>query len=61
MLRSVESLNRPGDHMAARKLLALGDCLTPEQASDLDFDLRAHITASTGEPKVREHRAPAPG
>ncbi|BBW99145.1 MULTISPECIES: NAD(P)/FAD-dependent oxidoreductase [Mycolicibacterium] len=61
VLRSVESLNRPGDHMAARKLLALGDCLTPEQANDLNLDLRAHITASTGEPEVREHRAPAPG
>lgn len=45
VLRSVESLNRPGDHMAARKLLALGDCLTREQAGDPDFDLRAHIAA----------------
>jgi 3-phenylpropionate/trans-cinnamate dioxygenase ferredoxin reductase subunit len=31
--------------MAARKLLAIGDCLTPEQAGDPDFDLRAHIAA----------------
>jgi 3-phenylpropionate/trans-cinnamate dioxygenase ferredoxin reductase component len=61
VLRSVESLNRPGDHMAARKLLALGNCLTPEQARDPDFDLRAHIAAhSVGDPVAPAHRAPAP-
>jgi 3-phenylpropionate/trans-cinnamate dioxygenase ferredoxin reductase component len=53
VLRGVESLNRPGDHMAARKLLAIGDCLTPEQAGDTDFDLRAHIAVrSAGDPAV---------
>ena len=53
VLRSVESLNRPGDHMAARKLLTIGDCLTPEQAGDPDFDLRAHIAArGVGDPAV---------
>jgi len=37
-----ESYARAGDHMATRALLANGIGLTPEQASDLDFDLRAH-------------------
>ncbi|MGL5114892.1 MAG: NAD(P)/FAD-dependent oxidoreductase, partial [Beijerinckiaceae bacterium] len=40
-LRAVESVNKPADHMAARKLLGLGRSITPEQASDRDFDLRA--------------------
>lgn len=44
VLRSVESLHKPGDHMASRKLLSIGDCLTPEQAADTDFDLRARIS-----------------
>jgi 3-phenylpropionate/trans-cinnamate dioxygenase ferredoxin reductase subunit len=47
VLCSVESLNKPGDHMASRKLLTIGDCLTPEQAADIDFDLKARIAAST--------------
>lgn len=47
VLCSVESLNKPGDHMASRKLLTIGDCLTPEQAADSGFDLRASIAAST--------------
>jgi 3-phenylpropionate/trans-cinnamate dioxygenase ferredoxin reductase subunit len=42
-LRAVESLNRPGDHMASRKLLSAGGTLTPEQAADTAFDLKAHI------------------
>ena len=52
-LHSVESLNRPGDHMAARKLLALGDCLTPEQAGDPNFDLRAHTAAHAAAGAIR--------
>ncbi len=40
-LRAVESVNRPQDHMAARRLLATGVALAPEQAADLDFDLKA--------------------
>ena len=61
VLASVESLNRPGDHMAGRKLLALGDCLTPEQAGDPDFDLRAHIAAHTGAAVGGDRRMPTPG
>ena len=33
-LCSVDSINRPADHMAARKLLASGAALTPERAAD---------------------------
>ncbi|OXR46973.1 Rhodocoxin reductase [Nocardia cerradoensis] len=44
-LQSVESLSRPGDHMAARKLLAIEDCLSPEQAADAEFDLRTHLSS----------------
>jgi 3-phenylpropionate/trans-cinnamate dioxygenase ferredoxin reductase subunit len=47
-LLSVESLNRPGDHMAARKLLAVDNSLSPAQAADIEFDLRAHIATLVG-------------
>ena len=33
-LVGIDSVNRPADHMAGRKLLAAGKTLTPEQASD---------------------------
>jgi 3-phenylpropionate/trans-cinnamate dioxygenase ferredoxin reductase subunit len=36
----VESVNRPGDHMAARKLLAAKIMLTPAQVADPSFDLK---------------------
>jgi len=37
----VETLNRPADHMLARKLLAHRAALTPQQAADLTFDLKS--------------------
>lgn len=40
-LRAVESVDRAGDHMMARRLLASGTALTPEQAADPGFDLKA--------------------
>ncbi len=40
-LAVVESVNRPADHMIARRLIDAGIGLTPEQAADLAFDLRA--------------------
>ncbi|HEY3839503.1 MAG TPA: FAD-dependent oxidoreductase [Bryobacteraceae bacterium] len=40
-LMAIDSVNRPGDHMAGRKLLAAGARLTPTQAADLNFDLKA--------------------
>lgn len=46
-LLGVESVNRPGDHMAGRRLLAAAEPdLTPEQAADEAFDLKAHATAA---------------
>ncbi|SHO65491.1 3-phenylpropionate/trans-cinnamate dioxygenase ferredoxin reductase subunit [Pseudoxanthobacter soli DSM 19599] len=40
-LVAVESVDRPTDHMAARRLLAGGTMLTPGQAADESFDLKA--------------------
>jgi 3-phenylpropionate/trans-cinnamate dioxygenase ferredoxin reductase subunit len=40
-LAAVESINRPADHMAARKLLGRPGRLTPEQAADERVDLKA--------------------
>jgi 3-phenylpropionate/trans-cinnamate dioxygenase ferredoxin reductase subunit len=40
-LASVESLNRPADHMLARRLLATRVSVTPEQAADTGFDLKS--------------------
>lgn len=37
----VETLNRPADHMLARKLLATRAALTPRQAADAGFDLKS--------------------
>ena len=39
-LAAVETVNRGGDHMAARKLLEAGLPLTPFEAADSNFDLR---------------------
>ena len=44
-LAGVESANRPLDHVLARKLLASGTDLTPEQAADPGFDLKALAAA----------------
>ena len=44
-LLGVESVNRPLDHVLARKLLANGTGLSPEQAADPGFDLKAHANA----------------
>jgi 3-phenylpropionate/trans-cinnamate dioxygenase ferredoxin reductase subunit len=39
---SVESVNSPGDHLAARRLLAVGRALSPDEAADPAFDLKAY-------------------
>ena len=39
-LLAVETVNRGGDHMAARRILAAGMALTPEHAADEGVDLR---------------------
>jgi 3-phenylpropionate/trans-cinnamate dioxygenase ferredoxin reductase subunit len=41
-LIGVESVNQAADHVAARRLLAGDPALTPEQAADQSYDLRAH-------------------
>jgi 3-phenylpropionate/trans-cinnamate dioxygenase ferredoxin reductase subunit len=41
-LAAVDSVNRPGDHLAARKLIGAGLEVTPEQAGDPDLDLKMH-------------------
>lgn len=42
-LLGVESLNHASDHMIARRLLASRIALTPEQAADMSFDLKALV------------------
>jgi len=44
-LVAIDSVNRPGDHMVGRKLLSTGTALTPSQAADEAFDLKAAISA----------------
>jgi 3-phenylpropionate/trans-cinnamate dioxygenase ferredoxin reductase component len=39
-LVGVESVNRAGDHVFGRRILAANGSITPEQAADLSFDLK---------------------
>jgi 3-phenylpropionate/trans-cinnamate dioxygenase ferredoxin reductase subunit len=43
-LVGIESVNRAGDHMFGRRLLAANRSITPEQAADTGFDLKAALT-----------------
>jgi 3-phenylpropionate/trans-cinnamate dioxygenase ferredoxin reductase subunit len=43
MLVCVETLNRAADHMLARRLLSNRVAVTPQQAGDLQFDLKSLI------------------
>lgn len=45
-LLAIETCNRPGDHMVARKILARAPVLTPAVASAPDFDLKAWEAAN---------------
>lgn len=45
-LIAVETANRPADHMAARKILARAPTLTPEQAAEPGFELKAYEVAT---------------
>lgn len=47
-LRVVESVNRAADHMIARRMIAAGAPLTPEEAADPSFDLKARAMAKPG-------------
>ncbi|ODN70267.1 NAD(P)/FAD-dependent oxidoreductase [Methylobrevis pamukkalensis] len=50
-LAVVETVNRPADHMVARKLISAGIRLTPEEAADPAVDLKALLKArSAGGP-----------
>jgi 3-phenylpropionate/trans-cinnamate dioxygenase ferredoxin reductase subunit len=44
-LLGIESINKPADHAFARRLLAAGRSVTPAQAADPGFDLRAAASA----------------
>lgn len=44
-LTAVDSVNRPGDQMIARRLIAAALSPTPEEAADLSFDLKKLETA----------------
>jgi 3-phenylpropionate/trans-cinnamate dioxygenase ferredoxin reductase subunit len=46
-LIGVESVNQTADHVVARRLLAGDPGLTPEQAADESYDLRAHVRRLT--------------
>jgi 3-phenylpropionate/trans-cinnamate dioxygenase ferredoxin reductase subunit len=46
VLSVVETVNRPGDHMASRKLLEARTPLSPAEAADPNFDLRRRATPS---------------
>ncbi len=43
-LLGIESVNRAGDHMFGRRLLAIHGSITPEQAADAGFDLKSALT-----------------
>lgn len=42
-LVGIESVNRAGDHMFGRRLLGANGSITPEQAADLNFDLKSAL------------------
>ncbi len=44
-LLGVESVNRPADHAHSRRLMTAGRQISPEQAADESFDLRAAAAA----------------
>ncbi len=44
-LIGIELVNRAADHMFGRRLLAAGESITPEQAGDPGFDLKARLAS----------------
>jgi 3-phenylpropionate/trans-cinnamate dioxygenase ferredoxin reductase subunit len=42
-LIGIESVNRAADHMFGRRLLAAGQSITPEEATDPSFDFKARL------------------
>jgi 3-phenylpropionate/trans-cinnamate dioxygenase ferredoxin reductase subunit len=49
-LLGVETVNRPADHMVARRLIGQHVSLTPAQAADEHFDLKAHLAREIAPP-----------
>ncbi len=49
-LVGVESVNRPADHMVARRILAGSLALTPDEAADPGFDLKALASQAPARP-----------
>lgn len=49
-LLGVETVNRPGDHMISRRLIAQHVALTAKQAADEQYDLKAHLARETAAP-----------
>jgi 3-phenylpropionate/trans-cinnamate dioxygenase ferredoxin reductase subunit len=49
-LVGVESVNRPADHMAARRILAAAPSLTPDEAADPGFNLKALASRAAARP-----------
>lgn len=47
-LIAADSINRPGDHMAARRLLHARAPVTPSELADPAFDLREAVRAAAG-------------
>jgi 3-phenylpropionate/trans-cinnamate dioxygenase ferredoxin reductase subunit len=47
-IAGIESINKTGDHMFGRKLLAAGADIAPSQAQDPSFDLKAHLLQQSG-------------
>jgi 3-phenylpropionate/trans-cinnamate dioxygenase ferredoxin reductase subunit len=45
-LIAADSINRPGDQMAARRLIAKGVSLSPDEAKDESFDLKTLVKAA---------------
>jgi 3-phenylpropionate/trans-cinnamate dioxygenase ferredoxin reductase component len=43
-LVGIESVNRAGDHMFGRRLLAAGGSIEPDKAADLGFDLKSALS-----------------
>jgi 3-phenylpropionate/trans-cinnamate dioxygenase ferredoxin reductase component len=47
-LVAVDSLNRAGDQMAARRLIAAGTSPSPDQIRDMSFDFKSLLKPATG-------------
>lgn len=58
-LAGVESVNKPADHMVARKLITAGTPLSPQEAADTGFDLKARA-ADASSPAQGAASSPAP-